>query len=167
MDSYSFVRWVVPLCVLSALLDGCATNQQKETPPQIERISAEELERLLPKPAPNLTYDDLVRLSREGAAPDAIIEKIKLSNSSYELTPSQTIDLSRQGVDAKVLDYIHSTRELTLREGCADELNKRDHDHKVEVDTLQRQLLLRTYPMYDPFWGPYPPYWRYPYYRRR
>lgn len=157
-----FGRWAVLLGVLVA---GCATNPEKAAAPQIQRISAEELERLLPKPDPNLTYDELVRLSRDGTSPDSIIDKIKQSNSSYALTPSEAMELGKQGVDARVLDYMHAAREQALRDGFADELNKRDREHRGELESLQRQLLMRPYP-YDPFWGPYPPYWRYPYYRR-
>jgi hypothetical protein len=157
-------RWAL---LLGMLLAGCATSQEKPAAPQIQRISAEELERLLPKPDPNLTYDELVRLSREGLAPEAIIEKIRQSNSSYELTPSQALELGKKGVDAKVLDHMHSAREQALRDGFADELNKRDRDHRAQTEALQHELLMtRPSPFCDPFWGPYPPYWRYPYYRR-
>ncbi len=157
-----FGRWAVLLAGI--LVAGCATNQEKTATPQIQRISAEALEQLLPKPDPNLTYDELVRLSREGVSPDSIIEKIKQSNSSYALTPSKALELGKQGVDAKVLDYMHAAREQALRDGFADELDKRDREHRDEIGALQRQLLMRPYP-YDPFCGPYP-YWRYPYYRR-
>lgn len=156
-------RWIgAVLCGL--VLAGCAGAPSRESPPQIQRISAEELERLLPRPDPNLTYDELVRLSHEGLTPEALIEKIRQSNSSYALTPSQTIDLHRQGVDAKVLDAMAAAREQALRDGFADELNKRDREHQVVVERLRREV--RYQPCYyDPFWAPYPPYWRYPYRR--
>lgn len=157
-------RWlVVSLCVLGA---GCASSPQKEAP-QIQRISAEELEQLLPKPDPNLTYEALVRLSREKVSPDEIIEKIKQSHSTYDLTPAEAIDLHQQGVDAKVLDYIHAARDQVLRDGFAEELNKREREHQAEIKKLERAMQMRPYYYYDPFWGPYPPYWRYPYSRRR
>lgn len=152
----------VAMCLLAA---GCAGNPQKAASPQIQRISAEELDQLLPKPYPNLTYEELVRLSREGVTAEGIIEKIKASHSTYELTPSQAIDLGRQGVSHRVLDFIHEAREQGLRDGFADELGKRDRAHQVEVEKLVRELQLRPC-MYDPFYGPYWPYWRHPYYRR-
>jgi len=89
-----FGRWAV---LLGLLVAGCAANPEKAAAPQIQRISAEELERLLPRPDPNLTYDELVRLSREGATADTIIEKIRQSGSSYALTPSQAVDLAQAG----------------------------------------------------------------------
>ena len=147
------------LLLLVLLLTACATSP----PVQIQRISPEALERLLPQPVTNLTTDDLLRLTREGATPEAIIEQIRQSNSSYVLAPSQIIALSREGLDVRVLDYMQSAREQAVRDGLVEEINRREREHQVELQTLQRQLLLCS-SRYDPFCGPYPPYW--PYYRR-
>lgn len=156
-------RWlVVSLCILGV---GCASSPQKEVP-QIQRISAAQLDKLLPKSDPNLTYEELVRLSREKTTPDDLIEKIRQSHSTYDLTPAEAIDLHQRGVDTKVLDYIHAARDQGLRDGFAEELNKREREHQAEIKKLEQALQLRPY-YYDPFWGPYPPYWRYPYTRRR
>lgn len=144
------------------LLAGCATTPAE--PPQIQRISPEELERILPKPVPNLALEEIVRLSKAGQSADAVIGKIRESQSRYELTPTQVIELHRQGVDAKVLDHMQAVREQALRDSLADEINKREREHKEKEDALKRQLQLRSYPYYDPFW-PYP-YWRYPFYPR-
>ena len=64
--------------------------------------SPDELERITPKPTPNLTLDDIVRLTKNGTSPDQIMAEIKASNSAYDLSPSQAVDLSKQSVDAKV-----------------------------------------------------------------
>ncbi len=143
------------------LLVGCATAPPQE--PQVERISPEELERIMPKPVPNLTLEEIIQLSKQGVAAEQIIAKIKSSNSRYDLTPSQSVELSKQGVDAKVLDYMHAAREQALREGFADEINKREKEKKLEQDRLKQELRFRYY---DPFWGyGYSPYWGYrPYY---
>lgn len=145
------------------LLAGCATTPAE--PPQIQRISPEELERILPKPVPNLALEEIVRLSKAGESADAIIGKIRESQSRYELTPSQAIDLHRQGVDARVLDHMQAAREQALRDSLADEINKREREHKKKEDALKRESQLRPYPYYDPFW-PHP-YWRYPYFPHR
>lgn len=142
------------------LLAACASTPQQA--PQIQRISPEELERIIPKPEPNLSLDEIVKLSKSGVSPEQIIEKIKASNSGYDLTPSQAVALSKQGVDAKVLDYIHASREQALRDGFADEINKRERAHKAEQEKLRREYQLRSLPYYDPFWNyPYGPYWGY------
>lgn len=146
--------------LVAASLAGCATTRQQE--PEIQRISAEELERIMPRPVPNLSLAALVELSRSGTAPDAIIEQIKTSNSQYDLSPSQTLELSRQGVDVKVLDYIHSSREQAVRDSMAEEINKRELENQKEQKRLQREYQLRSGPYYAPYFGyGYYPYWRY------
>lgn len=157
-------RLAITLCLL---VTGCASNPAQEAP-QIQRISAEELERLLPKPDPKIGYEELVRRSREGVPPDTLIEQIRQSGSSYALTPAQAVELAKQGVDPRVLDAMQAAREQALRDSFAEELGRREREYRQQLQMLQRELLMRPY-YYDPFWGPYPPYWRYPYphYRRR
>jgi hypothetical protein len=142
-------------------LTACATTQQQE--PQVKRISPEELEQLMPKPVPNLTLDEIVSLSKQGMSPEQIIEKIKASNSRYDLTPSEVVRLTKAGVDPKVLDYMHETHENALRENMADEINKREKQRQQELDRLEREYRLRQFHYYDPWWGYWGPgpYWRY------
>lgn len=134
------------------LLTACATTGNQE--PQIKRISAEELDRIMPKPVPNVSLDELVALSKI-TPPEQLIEKLKASNTQYALTSSQVVDLSKKGVDPKVLDYIHTTREQAVRDGFADEINKREKQKQQEQQLLRRQYNSMRY--YDP-WG-YGPYW--------
>ncbi|HLD09271.1 MAG TPA: hypothetical protein VJB68_04435 [Methylophilaceae bacterium] len=150
--------------MLLVMLAGCATTPPQE--PQIQRISPEELERIMPKPVPNLTLDEIVQLSKQGMTVEQIIAKIKASNSHYDLMPSQAVELSKQGVDARVLDYMYAAREQALREGFADEINKREKEKQLEQERLKRDYQWRSQQYYDPFWGygyPYSPYrrWRY------
>ena len=142
------------------LLSACATTQQQE--PDIKRISPEELARIMPKAVPNLTLDEIVTLSKQGVPADQVIDKIKASKSLYDLKPSDVLRLSKQGVDPKVLDYIQQAHEAALRENLADEINKREKQHRLEQEKLQREYQLRSYPYYDPWWGWAPgPYWPY------
>ncbi len=140
--------------IFSALLlvSGCATNgyETGAGAPQIDRISAEELARIMPKPVATLSLEDIVRLIKEGNSTDQIIDKIKVSNSMYDLTPSQSVVLSKQGVDSKVLDYIHASRELALRNNLADEINKREKEKRAELDKLKNQLWQQQH-FYDPY----------------
>lgn len=144
------------------LASGCASQRPKMQTqlPQIDRISEAELARIMPGPMPALRVDDLVRLTNEGATADQIIEKIKASNSSYDLSPSQSIELNKQGVDNRVLDYIHASREQALRNNVADELNKREKNKRAELERLKRQQWQQQQQRaYDPFCG----YGVYPY----
>ena len=153
------MKMVIAAVVGSLILAGCATTTTQQQEPQIQRISAEELDKLMPQPAPFITYDELVRLSKVGTSADEIIAKIKESNSRYDLTPSKALELSKQGVDAKVLDYIYSSREQALRDGFAEEINKREKEKVIEQEKLRREYQWRY--RNDMYWGPgWGPYWR-------
>jgi hypothetical protein len=147
---------------LLMLVSGCATTQPQA--PQIQRISPEELEQIMPKPVPNLSLNELVVLSNSGISADEIIERIKATDSRYELTPSQALQLSKEGVDSRVLDYIHASREQALRDGVAEEINKREQQKQQELERVKRDYQLRSYPYYYPYfgYGYYP--WRHPRY---
>ncbi len=143
----------VSILTLSLVLIACASNSQRSdaSSQRIDRISEEELARIISKPVAVLSLDDLVRLTNEHLTADEIIEKIRVSNSSYDLTPSQVVDLNKQGVDNKVLDYIHTSRELALRNNVADEINQREKIKRAELDKLKRQQWLQQQQrMYDP-----------------
>ena len=147
------VRGMIAMLFIAAMLhlSGCATNPAQE--PQIQRISPEALESIMPKPVPNLALDEIVKLSKAGTPPEQIIEKINASNSRYDLTPSQAVELSKQGVNARVLDYIYASREQALRDSFADEINKREKARNEEQARLRRDYQLRSQFYYDPFWG--------------
>lgn len=134
------------------MLTSCSSPSPKQGMglPYIDRISAAELAQIMPKPIATLTLDDVVQLSNDGESADQIIEKIKTSDSLYDLTPSQIIGLSRQGVDAKVLDYIHASHELAVRNNIAEEVNRREKDKQLALDKLRRQQSQQQY-IYDPF----------------
>lgn len=153
---------MVPILILmiSFLLSACAVSPQRE--PEIQRISAEELDKLLPPPVAALSLDELVQLSKQGMSSEQIIQKIQETKSQYALTASQYLELNKQGVDTKVLDYMQTAHEQTLKANFAEELNKREQAKAKEQEKLKKELLLRrSFPYYDPFWPG--PYWRYPY----
>ena len=142
------------------LVVGCASIPDQ--PPQIQRISPEELERIMPKQVPNLSLDEIVQLSQAKVPAEQIIQKIKESQSQYTLTPSQVVEMGQKGVDAKVLDYIQASHEQAIRDGFAEELNKREQMKLQEQQKLKREYQLRQ-PYYDPWWGySRSPYWGYP-----
>jgi hypothetical protein len=147
------------ICVL--VINGCVSNSQNEYAQKIDRISETELLGGTPKPMATLSLDELVKLTKEGLSADQIIEKIKASSAIYDLTPSQSISLSQQGVDNKVLDYIHASHESALQNSFADEINQREKIKQAEIKKLKQQLEQRRL-MYDPFCS-YGPYGLYPY----
>jgi len=147
------VAWLAMILVVA----GCASAPPHA--PQIQRISPEELERIMPKPVPNLTLDEVVQLSQAKVSADEIIQKIKDSQSQYNLTPAQILELSHKGVDTKVLEHIQAVHEQAVRDSFAEEIQKREKEKLLEQEKLKRDYQMR-YPYYDPFWGY--PRWGYP-----
>ena len=149
---------LLSIFLVTLVMSACATNgyndNRRALP--IDRISEEELARIMPKPLALLSLDDLVQLSKEGATAEQIVDKIKVTNSFYELTPSQNVALNKQGIDSNVLDYIYTSREQMLRNNVADEINKREKIKRAELDKLRNQQLQQQQ-LYDPFcrYGPY------------
>ncbi|MBC7785923.1 MAG: hypothetical protein H7Z18_00315 [Methylophilaceae bacterium] len=135
------------------LVTGCATNFTQKV--SVERITPEQLTKLLPQPVANLSLEEVVKLSQQASNADEIIQKISTSNSRYELTPSQTLELSKQGVSAKVLDYIHTSNEAAKQNAMADEINKREIAKQQELEAAKLRLRQEQNLYYDPFWGGY------------
>lgn len=139
--------WMVVVIALSA----CASQPRSETGnPKIDRISPEALAKILPQTSAKLSLEELVKLSKAGESPEQVIKKIRASDSIYDLSPSQTLELSRQGVDAKVLDFIHQQRELALQNNLADEINRREQQKQLELNKLKNRMWQQQR-FYDPY----------------
>ncbi|HOY70335.1 MAG TPA: hypothetical protein PL131_06760 [Methylotenera sp.] len=149
--------------LLATLLAGCASNSPREN--QVQRLTPEEVAKLTPAAVPTLSLDEIIVLSKQGTSADDIIAKIKSSNSQYDLTASQMVDLSKQGVDAKVLDFMQAEREKMRLNSMAEEINKREKANREAQEKLKNQSLRYRYdPFYDPFYHPFygygfSPYW--------
>ncbi len=147
--------------LLTALLAGCASTAPREV--AVDRLTPEEVAQITPAATPTLSLDEIVSLTQQKVSSDEIIAKIKASNSQYDLTASQIVDLSKQGVDSKVLDYIQSEREKARLNSLADEINKREKANKEAQEKLKQQTWRNRHdPFYDPFYHPfygYGPYW--------
>lgn len=146
------IKAVIAISLLFLMVSGCASTGDSRLG-QVERITPEALAQLLPPPIATFTLDEIVSDSKQGEAPDEIIAKIKESGSHYELSPTQVLDLHRQGVDAKVLDYIQQSNELAKQNAIADEFNRREKE-KAEIQKQLQHERLRHYRYYDPFWRP-------------
>lgn len=142
------------LIALAALwLVGCATTNNSPTQAEIQRISPEELEKLIPPAVATVSLEELVADTKAGKTPDELIEKIKVSNSRYDLTPEQSLALSKQGLDIKVLNYIHEANELARQNAIADEINKREQANQLNEKKLKRERDLARMRSFDPYWG--------------
>jgi hypothetical protein len=158
MKAYYLTAFMVVLFALS----GCASTGTQQA--QVDRITPEQLAKMLPPPVATVSLDEIVADTKQGKTSDEIIAKIKASNSRYELTPTQTVDLNKQGVDTKVLDYIHQSNDLAKQNALADEMNKREQEKRAAQKQLQRERALARSYYYDYFDGPfYNPYYNYGY----
>jgi PBP1b-binding outer membrane lipoprotein LpoB len=150
-------------------LSGCASTGARQA--EVERITPEQLAKILPPPVATVTLDEIVLESKAGKSADEIIANIKASNSRYELTTAQTLDLSKQGVDTKVLEYMHQSNEAAKQNAIADEINKREQEKRIAQKQLQRERALsQSYynDYYDsPFYNPYYNYGYNPYFGNR
>lgn len=149
--------------LIAVILTGCASTGTQQG--QVDRITPEQLAKMLPPPVATVSLDEIVADSKAGKTSDEIIAKIKASNSRYELTPTQTLDLSKRGVDTKVLDYIQQSNELAKQNALADEMNKREQEKRLAQKQLQRERALMYNQYYDLYGSPfyYPYYGFYPY----
>ena len=146
------MKSVLALVISLLLMSGCASTGTQQA--QIERITPEELAKILPQPVATVTLEEIVKDSKANKSADEIIAKIKASNSRYELTPAQTLDLNKKGVDTKVLDYIHESNELAKQNAIADEINRREKERAAAEKKLKRERDAAQNRYYDPFWGP-------------
>lgn len=147
------IKYFLVLGIL-IIVTGCASVGDTQPQSKIERITPEELAKLLPPPVATMTLDEIVGESKQGKTADEIIAEIKKSNSRYELTPSQILDLNQRGVDTKVIDYIQQSNELAKQNAIADEMNRREKA-RAEVEQQLKRERLRRNRFYDPFWwGP-------------
>lgn len=140
---------------------GTAPERDARGNPRIDRLPGDALPRVAP--AARLTAQDLVRLSREGLAPQAIVARIRESGSRFDLSASRLLELDRQGVDAAVLDYIVEAERRAKEADLADALVKKEAAEARSRAELERRREARPYyRYYDPFWQ-YDPFWPGPY----
>ena len=163
------MKTLIAVSLTLILLAGCASTGSQQS--KVERITPEQLAKLLPPPVATVALSEIVADSKAGKTPEEIITKIITSNSRYDLTTAQTLDLSKQGVDVKVLDYMRQSNELANQNAIADEMNKREQEKRSAQKQLQRERALAQSYYYDYFDGPfYNPYYHYgygPYYGSR
>ena len=144
-------------CVLLPLaLSACSALPERDLRgnPKIERLSEDALARL-PAPEPRLTAEDLVRLTREGVPPEKIIEKFQATHSRLKMPASEIMELGKQGVERKVLEYVAEAEERARQTDVAESLARRDAEQaRLREEEERRRELYR----YAPY-APYPPYW--------
>jgi hypothetical protein len=121
-------------------LMGCANLQEKPQAQVIDRLSEEQLASMMPKPVSQLNYESLLGLAKSGLSPTQIIEKLKETDTSFDLTPQQVLNLHQAGIDVSVLDYLHASRLKATQNNIANTVAEHDKKKNEEIATLKNRL---------------------------
>jgi endo-alpha-1,4-polygalactosaminidase (GH114 family) len=141
--------------LMGLVLSACATTGQVNQAVEIDRISPEQLQKLVPPAVATVTLDELVLDAKQGLSAEAMIEKIKITQSRYALTSAQVVEWNHKGLPIAVLDYIQQSNELAKQNAIADEMNKRARERALAEKKLKRERDLARLNAYDPYWGMY------------
>lgn len=145
-------------------LVGCASVQEKPQAQVIDRLSEEQLASMMPKPVSQLNYESLLALAKSGATPAQMIEKLKETDTSFDLTPQQVLNLHQAGIDVSVLEYLHTSRQKATQNNIANSVAEHDKTKNEEIAVLKKRLQQERFnnSFVDPFcrFGyPYPYGW--------
>lgn len=86
--------------IIGASLEGNDREvMEKNSPDTVEKIDRKQ----------QLSINDVKEMSKNGLSDNVIIGQIQATNSVFELTPSEIIDLKNEGVSQRVIDYMIQT----------------------------------------------------------
>ena len=132
-------------------LAACAAPAPR--PVAIERMTSAQLAALKPVANPAVTLQEIVAMGKAGMAPANIIKRLADTHTLHVLSARQIIELSGQGVDPAVIDYLVDTQEKARQSRLLTELADRDAAQALVLQQeRQRRLLLeQSYPGYGGF----------------
>jgi hypothetical protein len=132
------------LAPLALLLAACASNGPP--PGAVQRLSPQDLARLQPPANPKIPLDEIVAWSKEGATPEAIVRRLGETGTVHILSPAQIVDLARQGVHQKVIDYLVDVQEKARQATLITQLADRDAQAAAQLaHERERQRALQQY----------------------
>jgi hypothetical protein len=135
------------------MLAACAANGPP--PGSVQRLSPEELARIRPVAKPVVGLEEIIARTKTGATPEAIIARLAETGTVHVLSSAQIIELSRQGVDQKVIDYLAETQEKARQATLTTQLADRDAQAAAQLEQ-ERQRRLALQHQYDSwYWGGY------------
>jgi len=147
----------LPLAFLAA---GCSSLPEEHAPGRVDRLSARQAARL-PPPEPAFTLADVEAMHKGGAAPDAIVARLRERGAAFRLTTADVLRLSRAGVPESVTDFMLNAERSAAQENCAGELARRDRELQLRLQQRDQDWMLRCNAMYPPFYSPFFPLRRY------
>ena len=141
------------------LLGGCAAPGPQ--PGAVLRLTPEDLARLAPTPNPKVSLEEIVAQSQARVPAEALIRRLSETGTFHNLTPAQIVDLSRRGVDQKVIDHLADAHERARQATLITQLADRDAQAAAQLEH-ERQKRLYAQRRYDPYY--YDPFWPRPFY---
>jgi len=93
-------------------MSGCSTVTR-------DTASAQGVAALPAMPAPRLSLDEIVTLSRQGVGSQALIARIHVSGSYYRLTAAEIISLRERGVHVAVIDHMLTAERQYAHSGSS------------------------------------------------
>jgi hypothetical protein len=145
--------------LLTLLLAACAASGPQ--PGSVQRLSPEELARIRPEAKPVVGLEEIIARSKTGQTPEAIIARLQETGTIHVLSSAQIVELSRQGVDQKVIDYLAEVQEKARQATLATQLADRDAQAALQLERERRRRLALQH-QYDAWhwslgygaWGP-------------
>lgn len=132
-----FVAALLPL-----LLAACASDGPR--PGSVQRLSPEELARIRPAPRPVVGLEEIIARTKTGQSPEGIIARLEETGTIHVLSSAQIVELSRQGVDQKVIDHLADVQEKARQATLATQLADRDAQAALQLEReRQRRLALQ------------------------
>jgi hypothetical protein len=155
-----FFRLLPPLLV--AALAACSSMPADHAPGQVSRLPADEAARVAVAAPPAMTLDDIIARQRSGAAPDAIVARLRETGTALRLSAADVRRLNQAKVPDSVIDFILNSERSAAQEACAGELSRRDRELQSRLLQRDQDCMLRCNSMYPPFYSPFFPrrhYW--------
>jgi hypothetical protein len=121
------------------LLTACASSGPQ--PGSVQRLSPEELARIRPVARPVVGLEEIIARTKTGQTPEAIIARLRETGTVHVLSSAQIVDLSRQGVDQKVIDYLAEAQEKARQATLTTQLADRDTHTGTPVNVTEVVML--------------------------
>lgn len=130
-------------CLLVVFVLSSCASVEKQTPQKVvapKKLSVETIARILPQPVSQLNYDLLIALTNTHSTPEAMIAELEKDPAGYDLTPTQILSLHAAGIDASVLDYLHSRSQTATEMQVNQVFGEYQTKVNKEIGLLRRQL---------------------------
>lgn len=151
MPAFRTLFRIVSALSVVLLLTACASSGPQ--PGSVQRLSPEELARIRPVARPVVGLEEIIARTKTGQTPEAIIARLRETGTVHVLPSAQIVDLSRQGVDQKVIDYLAEAQEKARQATLTTQLADRDAQAAAQLEQ-ERQRRLALQHQYDSWtWG--------------